>query len=116
MRLWAEMWRVLLYCCAAVRGSFLPAFLNEYSVRPEQSDLVGAGGAPAVRGSFLEAAMVRAFVAWLAAAASEATPGTTTEPPTAARVRAEAVPARAIRDGTRLSADMRNPSSAACEG
>ena len=31
------MWRVLLYCWAAVRGSFLPAFLNEYSVSPEQS-------------------------------------------------------------------------------
>src|SRR5690606_3506193 len=63
------------------------------------------------------AATFSALVAGLAAAAaSEATPGTTIEPPTAARVRAEAVPARAMRDGTRLSADMRNPSSAACEG
>lgn len=35
------MWRVLLYWAAAVRGSFLPAFLNEYSVSPEQSNRFG---------------------------------------------------------------------------
>lgn len=64
----------------------------------------------------MDAAILRALVAVVAAAASEAAPGRTIEPPTAARVRAEAVPALAMRDGTRLSAVMRNPSSAACEG
>ena len=64
----------------------------------------------------MEAAIWSAFVAIVAAEASEATPGTTMEPPTAAMVRAEAVPARTMSDGTRLSAVMRNPSSAACEG
>src|SRR3954468_701452 len=110
------MWWVLLYCWAAVRGSFLPAFLNEYSVSPEQSNLFGPV-APYLYGEpFLDAATWSAFVAGVAAAASEATPGTTIEPPTAAMAKAEAVPARTISDGTRLSAVMRNPSSAACEG
>jgi hypothetical protein len=49
----------------------------------------------------------------VAAEASGEAPGTTIEPPTAAMVRAEAVPARTMSDGTRLSAVMRNPSSAA---
>lgn len=64
----------------------------------------------------MDAAIFRAFVARVAAEASVAAPGIAIELPTAARVRAEAVPARATKDGTRLSAVMRNPSSAACEG
>ena len=51
---------------------------------------------------FLDAAMFRAFVAIVAAEASVERPGTAIEPPTAARVRAEAVPARALSDVTRL--------------
>ena len=94
----------------------MPAFLNEYSVSPEQSNLLGPV-APYLYGEpFLEAATLSAFVAGVAASASDATPGTTMLPPTAAMVRAEAVPARVISDGTRFSAVMRNPSSAACEG
>src|SRR5262249_45218099 len=110
------MWCVLLYCCAAVRGRRLPTFLNEYSVSPEQSNRRGPV-APHLYGEpSFEAPSWRAFAAGVAAAASGARPGTTIEPPTGARVRAEAVPARAMSDGTRLSAVMRNPSSAACEG
>ena len=57
MRPFAEMWWDLLYCWAAVRGSFLPAFLNEYSVSPEQSNRRGPA-APYLYGApFLEAAI-----------------------------------------------------------
>lgn len=63
MRCLTETRLVLLYCWAAVRGSFLPAFLNEYSVRPEQSNRWGPVAPQRYGAPFLEAAILRAFVA-----------------------------------------------------
>ncbi len=66
---------VLLYWAAAVRGRDLPAFLNEYCVRPEQSNLFGPAAPYLYSEPFLEAAIWSAFVDGAIAAASVATPG-----------------------------------------